>query len=79
MLIPLADRVELPAGKYFISDLMGCTVFELPEGVERNWHRPLVLRKKRRACWARSAMFSSREKAWPGRRCFRWKLPLAKC
>lgn len=32
VLIPLADRVVLPAGKYFISDLMGCTVFELPEG-----------------------------------------------
>ena len=32
VLIPMADRVELPAGKYFISDLMGCTVFELPEG-----------------------------------------------
>jgi 16S rRNA processing protein RimM len=32
VLIPLADRVELPAGSYFISDLMGCTVFELPEG-----------------------------------------------
>ena len=32
ILIPMADRVELPAGKYFISDLMGCTVFELPGG-----------------------------------------------
>lgn len=31
ILIPMADRVELPAGKYFISDLMDCTVFELPE------------------------------------------------
>ncbi len=32
ILIPMAERVELPAGKYFISDLMGCTVFELPQG-----------------------------------------------
>jgi 16S rRNA processing protein RimM len=32
VLIPMANRVELPAGKYFVSDLMGCTVFELPEG-----------------------------------------------
>ena len=32
VLIPMADRVALPAGKYFISDLMGCTVFELPAG-----------------------------------------------
>ena len=35
VLIPMADRMELPAGKYFISDLMGCTVFELPEGVAK--------------------------------------------
>ena len=26
--IPLADRVSLPAGKYFVSDLIGCTVFD---------------------------------------------------
>ena len=31
VMIPMADRVELPAGKFFVSDLMGCTVFELPE------------------------------------------------
>lgn len=30
VLIPLADRVKLPAGKYFVSDLMGCSVFENP-------------------------------------------------
>ena len=30
VLIPLADRVKLPAGKYFISDLIGCSVFETP-------------------------------------------------
>ena len=32
ILIPMADRVELPAGQYFVTDLMGCAVFELPEG-----------------------------------------------
>jgi 16S rRNA processing protein RimM len=26
--VPLADRVELPAGKYYISDLIGCEVHE---------------------------------------------------
>jgi 16S rRNA processing protein RimM len=31
VLISMADRVELPAGRYFVSDLMGCTVFEVPE------------------------------------------------
>ncbi len=30
VLIPLAERVELPTGKYFVSDLIGCTVFETP-------------------------------------------------
>ena len=30
VLIPFAERVELPAGKYFVSDLIGCTVFETP-------------------------------------------------
>jgi 16S rRNA processing protein RimM len=31
VLLPIAERVELPAGKYFVSDLIGCTVFESPE------------------------------------------------
>jgi 16S rRNA processing protein RimM len=30
VLIPLADRVKLPAGKFFVSDLIGCSVFENP-------------------------------------------------
>jgi 16S rRNA processing protein RimM len=30
VLIPIAERVELPAGKYFVSDLIGCSVFESP-------------------------------------------------
>jgi 16S rRNA processing protein RimM len=28
VLIPFADRVKLPDGKYFVSDLIGCTVFD---------------------------------------------------
>lgn len=28
--IPFEQRVELPAGQYFVSDLMGCSVFEVP-------------------------------------------------
>jgi len=28
--IPRADRVELPNGNYFVSDLIGCTVLETP-------------------------------------------------
>jgi 16S rRNA processing protein RimM len=30
VLIPVADRVKLPDGKYFVSDLIGCSVFETP-------------------------------------------------
>ena len=28
--IPFEQRVQLPAGQYFVSDLIGCSVFELP-------------------------------------------------
>ena len=30
VLLPFEKRVELPAGQYFVTDLIGCTVFELP-------------------------------------------------
>jgi 16S rRNA processing protein RimM len=35
VVIPFAERVELPAGKYFVSDLIGCSVFEAPEGEKK--------------------------------------------
>src|SRR5579859_315172 len=28
--IPIEQRISLPAGKYFVTDLIGCAVFELP-------------------------------------------------
>jgi len=31
VLLPIEERVHLPAGKYFVTDLIGCTVFQLPE------------------------------------------------
>ena len=31
VLLPLEQRVALPAGQYFVSDLIGCSVFELPQ------------------------------------------------
>lgn len=31
VLLPFEERVQLPAGKYFVTDLIGCTVFETPE------------------------------------------------
>jgi len=30
--IPLSERVTLPAGKYFVSDLVGCAVLEVQQG-----------------------------------------------
>jgi 16S rRNA processing protein RimM len=31
VLLPFEERVKLPAGKYFVTDLIGCTVFEVAE------------------------------------------------
>ena len=28
--LPIEERVSLPAGQYFVTDLIGCTVFEIP-------------------------------------------------
>jgi 16S rRNA processing protein RimM len=30
VLLPFEERVKLPSGKYFVTDLIGCTVFETP-------------------------------------------------
>ncbi|HYL84663.1 MAG TPA: 16S rRNA processing protein RimM [Candidatus Angelobacter sp.] len=30
VLLPIEQRVSLPAGQYFVSDLLGCSVFEIP-------------------------------------------------
>jgi 16S rRNA processing protein RimM len=30
ILLPIEQRVALPAGQYFVSDLIGCSVFEIP-------------------------------------------------
>lgn len=32
VLLPLEQRVTLPAGQYFVSDLIGCSIFETPVG-----------------------------------------------
>ena len=31
VLLPIEQRIALPAGKYFVTDLIGCTVFQLAE------------------------------------------------
>ena len=35
VLLPIAERISLPAGKYFVTDLIGCTVFQLAETESR--------------------------------------------
>jgi 16S rRNA processing protein RimM len=30
ILLPFEERVTLPAGRYFVTDLIGCTVFDMP-------------------------------------------------
>jgi 16S rRNA processing protein RimM len=35
VLIPFAQRVVLPAGQYFVEDLVGCSVFEVPDRNDR--------------------------------------------
>ena len=31
VLLPMEERIALPAGKYFVTDLIGCTVFQIAE------------------------------------------------
>jgi 16S rRNA processing protein RimM len=40
VLLPFEERVELPAGQYFVTDLIGCTVFELPADRAKLWSSP---------------------------------------
>jgi 16S rRNA processing protein RimM len=35
ILLPLTERVALPSGQYFVTDLIGCTVFDLPTEVAK--------------------------------------------
>lgn len=39
VLLPFSERVSLPAGQYFVTDLIGCTVFEV-QGVETKLASP---------------------------------------
>ena len=43
VLIPFAQRVELPAGKYFVEDLVGCSVFELAAEAPRVASSPCLM------------------------------------
>ena len=41
--IPFEQRVFLPAGKYFVTDLIGCSVFELPSAAPPVSSSPCLL------------------------------------
>lgn len=41
--IPMEQRVELPEGSYFVSDLIGCSVFEIPAAEPRVASSPCLL------------------------------------
>jgi 16S rRNA processing protein RimM len=41
--IPFEQRVSLPAGKYFVTDLIGCSVFELPSEPQQVFSSPCSL------------------------------------
>lgn len=41
--IPFEQRASLPAGKYFVTDLIGCSVFELPSAPSQVYSSPCSL------------------------------------
>lgn len=43
VLLPIEQRIELPAGSYFVSDLIGCAVFEIPAGASTQSSSPCFL------------------------------------
>lgn len=43
VLIPLEQRVPLPAGRYFVSDLIGCSVFECRAEISKVYSSPCSL------------------------------------
>ena len=47
VLLPIDHRVTLPAGHYFVADLVGCSVFELPASPPASPRRPAPATKSR--------------------------------
>ncbi len=41
ILLPFEQRVTLPAGQYFVADLVGCAVFEMKESMAGGGFFPL--------------------------------------
>jgi 16S rRNA processing protein RimM len=58
--IPFEQRVSLPVGKYFVTDLIGCSVFELP------WSPPSVSSSPCSLAEAPALLGSVRDVFFPG-------------
>jgi 16S rRNA processing protein RimM len=52
VLLPFEQRVELPAGQYFVTDLIGCTVFELPADAAKMSSPPCAMEEAPRVLGA---------------------------
>jgi 16S rRNA processing protein RimM len=49
VLLPFEERVALPAGQYFVTDLIGCTVFQLPDSATALSSPPCAMEEAPRA------------------------------
>jgi len=73
VLLPFEQRVTLPAGQYFVSDLIGCSVFENPAALPVVASSPCSLAQAP-ALLGRSSMCNFPEKRFPERRCWKCRL-----
>lgn len=63
VLLPFEERVELPAGQYFVTDLIGCTVFEEPAEATKLSSPPCAMQETPRVLGAVRDVFLTGEKA----------------
>ncbi len=74
VLLPFEQRVSLPAGQYFVADLIGCAVFEMKREAAAVASSPCCDGYVRRNFWGRCGMCSFRVKVrCAGRRCWKWR------
>jgi len=77
VLLPFEQRVTLPAGRYFVSDLIGCSVLKLLPCLQSCLLRRARL-PKRRLFSGPFAMCNFPGRKFPGRRSWKWKHLAAK-
>jgi 16S rRNA processing protein RimM len=61
ILLPLEERVALPSGQYFVTDLIGCTVFEMPAHTTKLSSPPCAIEEAPRVLGTVSDVFFSGE------------------